>query len=85
MAKLSRGKTPTVFAVFWPIVKIFPLNCLLCTVRNGMGLVHRKSFPVNGMFCAQSRKFFPSKVLPYMVAIYGIVQGVFVRSLAWMI
>ena len=32
-----------------------------------MGLMHRESFPVNGVFCAQPRKFSPSKVLPYTV------------------
>ena len=46
-------------------MKVFPLNHLLCTVHNGMGLMHRESFPVNGVFCAQPRKFSPSKVLPY--------------------
>ena len=50
-AKLSRGKT---FAIFQPIAKVFPLNHLLCTVvHNGMGLMHRKNFPVNSVFCPQ--------------------------------
>ena len=52
---------------FRPIAKVFPLNHLLCTVHNGMGLMQRESFPVNGVFCAQPRKFSPSKVLPYTV------------------
>ena len=30
-------------------------------------LANRESFPVNGVFCAQPRKFSPSKVLPYTV------------------
>ena len=55
------------FRGFQPIVKVFPLNHLLCTVHNGMGLMHRESFPVNSVFCAQPRKFSPSKVLPYTV------------------
>ena len=38
-----------------------------------MGLMHRESFPVNGVFCAQSRKFSPSKVLPYTVCIGDVV------------
>ena len=71
-AKLSRGKTFAVFTVFWPIAKVFPLNHLPCTVHNGMGLMHRKNFPVNSVFCAQPRKFSPSKVLPYTVYIYYI-------------
>ena len=68
MAKLSRGKTFAVFTVFQPIAKVFPLNHLPCTVHNGMDLMHRKNFPVNSAFCAQMRKFSPSKVLPYTVA-----------------
>ena len=32
-----------------------------------MGLMHRESFPVNSVYCAQPRKFSPSKVLPYTV------------------
>ena len=55
------------FRGFQPIAKVFPLNHLLCTVHNAMGLMHRESFPVNGMFCAKPRKFSPSKVLPYTV------------------
>ena len=66
-AKLSRGKTFAVFTVFQPIAKVFPLNHLPCTVHNGMGLMHRESFPVNSVFCAQPRKFSPSKVLPYTI------------------
>ena len=53
-AKLSRGKT---FTVFQPIVKVFPLNHLLCTVHDGHGLMHQESFPVNSVFYAQLRKF----------------------------
>ena len=45
----------------------FPLNHLPCTVHNGVDLMHRKNFPVNSAFCAQPRKFSPSKVLPYTV------------------
>ena len=67
MAKLSSGKTFVVFVDFQPIVKVFPLNYLLCTVHDGHGLMHCESFPVNSVFCAQPRKFFHSKVLPYTV------------------
>ena len=67
MTKLSSGKTFAVFADFQPIVKVFPLNYLLCTVHDGHGRIHRKNFPVNSVFCAQPRKFCPSKVLPYTV------------------
>ena len=34
--------------------------------------MHRESFPVNGVFCAQPRKFSPSKVLPYTVYTYVV-------------
>ena len=67
-AKLSSEKTFAVFTVFQPIAKVFPLNHLLCTVHNGMGLMHRESFPVNGVFCAQPRKFSSLKVLLYTVS-----------------
>ena len=30
--------------------------------------MHRESFPVNGVFCAQPQKFSPSKVLLYTVS-----------------
>ena len=66
-AKLSSAKNFAVFAVFQPIAKIFPVNHLLCTVHDGNGLMHRKSFPVNNVFCAQLQKFSHSKVLPYTV------------------
>ena len=46
----------------------FPLNHLPCTVHNGMGLIHRNSFQVNSVFCAQPRKFSPLEIF----AIYGI-------------
>ena len=62
--KLSSGKT---FAVFQPIMKVFPLIHLLCTVHDGHGLM---SFPVNSVFYAQPRKFSHSKVLPYTVHIH---------------
>ena len=62
--KLSSGKT---FAVFQPIMKVFPLIHLLCTVHDGHGLM---SFPVNSVFYAQPRKFSHSKVLPYTVRIH---------------
>ena len=55
------------FCVFQPIAKVFSLNHLLCTVHDGHGLMHRESFPVNSVFCAQPRKFSHSKVLPYTV------------------
>ena len=67
-AKLSRGETFAVFTVFQPIAKVFPLNHLPCTVHNGMNLMHREKFPVNSVFCAQPRKFSPSKVF---FAVYG--------------
>ena len=40
-----------------------------------MGLMHRESFPVNGVFCAHPRKFSPSKVLPYTVSHYVHLGG----------
>ena len=58
------GKT---FTVFQPIAKVFLLNHLLCTVHDGHGLMHCKSFPVNSVFCAKPRKFSHSKVLLYTV------------------
>ena len=70
MAKLSRGKTFAVFTVFQPIAKVFPLNHLPCTIHNDVDLMHCENFPVNSAFCAQPRKFSPSKVLPYTV--YGM-------------
>ena len=33
--------------------------------------MHRKSFPVNGVFCAQPQKFSPLKVLPYTVCFFN--------------
>ena len=66
-AKLLSGKTFVVFAVFQPIAKVFPLNHLLYTVHDGHGLMHRESFSVNSVFCAQPQKFSYSKVLLYMV------------------
>ena len=44
-----------------------PLNHLLYTAYDGHSLMHRESFPVNSVFCAQPRKFSHSKVLPYTV------------------
>ena len=42
--------------------------------------MHRESFPVNGVFCAQPRKFSPSKVLPYTVQYLGhVIEGGKVR------
>ena len=64
-AKLLRGKTFVVFAVFQPIAKVFPLNHLLSITHDGRGLMHRESFPVNGVFYTQLRKFSLSKVLLY--------------------
>ena len=46
IAKLSSGKT---FAVFQPIVKVFPLNHLLCTAHDGHGLMHHENFAVYGI------------------------------------
>ena len=68
-AKFSCGKTFAVFVDFQPIVKVFPLNHLLCTVHDGHGLMHRESFPMNSVFCAQLRKFSHLKVLPHTVII----------------
>ena len=56
-----------VFVVFQPVAKVFPLDHLLCTVYDGNGQMHRKSFPVNRVFCAQLQKFSPLTVLPYTV------------------
>ena len=69
MAKLSKEKTFAVFVIFQPIAKVFPFNHLLCTVHNGMDLMHRESFPVNSVFCPLPRKFSLSKVLSYTVFI----------------
>ena len=80
-AKLSRGKTFAVFTVFQPIAKVFSLNHLPCTVHNGMDLMHRENFPVNSVFCAQPRKFPPSKVLPYTVSKKLTLQNEFVNSM----
>ena len=71
-ATLSRGKTFALF--FQPIAKVFPLNHLLCMVHDGQGLVHRKSFPVNGVFYAQLRKFPPSKVFLSTVCTYLVCE-----------
>ena len=79
-AKLSSGKTFVVFADFQPIAKVFPLNHLLCTVHDGHGLMHRKNFPVNSIFCAQPRKFSHSKVLLYTVMVSKTVVQVFIIS-----
>ena len=67
--KILSGKTFAIFTVFQPIAKVFPLNHLLCTVHNGHDLMHRESFPVNSVFCAQprsfpTRKFFRIRYLP---------------------
>ena len=43
---------------FSPIAKVFPLNHLLCTVHDGLGLMHYESFPVNSVFCAQPTNIF---------------------------
>ena len=70
MAKLLSRKT---FAVFQLIVKVFPLNHLLCTVHDGYGLMYRESFPVNSVFCAQPQKFSHLKVLPYTVFVLALL------------
>ena len=54
MAKLLRGEN---FRGFQPIMKVFPLNHLLCTVHNGKGLMHRESFPVNSVLCTTAKVF----------------------------
>ena len=64
-AKFLSGKT---FAVFQPIVKVFTLNHLLCTVHDGHSLIHHESFPVNSVFCSQPQKFSNLKVLLYTVS-----------------
>ena len=71
------GKTFVVFAVFQPIVKVFPFNHLLCTVHDGQSLMHCESFPVNGVFCAQPRKFSHLKVMPYTVHYNKMEHGSF--------
>ena len=83
-AKLSRF-----LRFFLPIVKVFPLNHLPCTVHNGMGLMHRESFPVNSVFCAQPQKFSPSKVLPYTVlacwfGLILVVRQLFIKPLKYL-
>ena len=68
-AKLSSGKTFTFFAVFQSIAKVFPSNHLLCTVHDGHGLMHRKSFPVNSVFFVHNRKSFKSYALIHALCI----------------
>ena len=53
--------------IFQPIAKVFPSNHLPYTVHDGYSLLHRESFPVNSVLCAQPRKFSHSKVLPHTV------------------
>ena len=57
-------------AIFQPIVKVSPLNHLLCTLHDGHGLMHRERFPVDSEFCAQPRKFSHSKVLLYTISLH---------------
>ena len=73
-AKLSRGETFTVFTVFQPIAKVFPLNHLPCTVHNGMDLMSRENFPVNGVLCTTA------KVFPFeSFAVYGTLYRLVFR------
>ena len=56
-----------IFRGFSADLESFPLESLaVYTVHDGHGLMHRKSFPVNSIFCAQPRKFSHSKVLPHI-------------------
>ena len=70
-AKFLRRKT---FTVFQPIAKVFPLNHLLCTVHDGHGLMHGESFPVNGIFCTQPRKFCHNYTV-YLATFLCIIVG----------
>jgi len=72
-AKLLRGRTFAVFAVFQQIAKVFPLNQLLCTVHDYHSLMHCENFPVNSVICTQPQKFSPSKVLLYAVMVFIFV------------
>ena len=55
--KTFERKNFCVFRGFLANRESFPLNHLLCTLHNGMGLMHHESFPVSSVFCAQPRKF----------------------------
>ena len=63
----------TMTLAFTMLVKIRHLHDDWCyTVYESLavyshGLMHRESFPVNSVFCAQPQKFSQSKVLPYTV------------------
>ena len=59
--------------------KFSALTHLLCTVHDGLkslDLMHCKSFPVNSVFCAQPRKFSPSKHLPSTVLNSVVATGI---------
>ena len=43
-ANVLRAKTFAVSAIFQPIVKVFPVNHLLCAVHDGLGQMHHKKF-----------------------------------------
>ena len=45
--------------------------------------MHRESFQMNSVFCAQPRKFFPLKVLPYMVFSTKFFEVFFTWSIAF--
>ena len=57
------------FSQLFSQLQSFPLNHLLLTMHNGLGMMHRKSFSVNSVFCAQPQKLSPLKKF----AMYGIL------------
>ena len=66
MAMYGKCLEVKTFAVFKLIAKGFPLNHLLCTAHNGLGLMHCVSFPVNSVLCTIA-KVFPLKTF----VVYG--------------
>ena len=66
--KTFEGENFCGFRGFFANRESFPLKLFAVYSRhNGLDLMHRKSFPMNSVFCAHSRKFSPSKVLLYTV------------------
>ena len=70
-SKTFEGENFHGFGGFLANREIFPLNHLLCTVHNGMGLMHRKSFPVNSVFCVQPQVFPLESFAVYGIATYS--------------
>ena len=54
-------------------MKVLPLNHLLCIINNGMGLMHRESFPVNGVLCTTAKVFSLESFAVYGIYIHACV------------